>query len=132
MRIRKVERKWLIVGLAAELLFAIVMGYTGGALGIGAWYPPVLTFLTRPFVCPAGAMTYTQHQSQIGSETYTTVSFFCADAQTGDTVVLDSDRVARLATPFFSLLFFAAFLALTYAYWYSPVGPAKNDGLHLW
>jgi len=132
MKTRKVKPKWLILGIAVELLFAIVMGYTGGALGIGAWYPPVLTFLARPFVCPNGEMTYTQHQSQIGSETYTTVSFFCADEQTGETITLDPDKVALIATPFFSVLVFATFLAITYGYWYSGVGPAKNEGLYLW
>ena len=30
--VKKVKPRWLIAGIAIELLFAIVIGYTGGAL----------------------------------------------------------------------------------------------------
>lgn len=132
MKIRKVKRSSLIIGIAAELLFAVIMGYTAGAAGLGALYPPALELVTSPFVCANGQMTHTQHRSQIGSTTYTSVSFFCTDKDSGIKTELDLETVIRYGTPFYSLLFFAIFLVLTYLYWYSSVGPAKNDGLLLW
>ena len=132
MKIRKVKTSSLILGIVVELLFAVLMGYTAGAIGLGALYPPALQLVTKPFVCANGEMTYTQQQSQIGSETYTSVLFFCTEEDTGIKTELDLDTVTLYGTPFYSLLFFVIFLALTYVYWYSSVGPAKNDGLHLW
>lgn len=132
MKIRKVKTSSLIIGIVVELLFAIIIGYTGGAMGFGSLYPPLLNLASKPFVCPNGQMSYVQHKNQIGPDTYTTISLFCMDEKSGIKTELNPNTVFLYATPFFGLLFFAVSLVITYLYWYSKDGPAKNNGLLLW
>jgi len=132
MKNRKVSTRSLIFGIAIELLIAIIMGYAVGSVSIGVLYKPLLIAVTKPFVCPNGEMTYTQHKETIGNDTYTYISFFCIDERSGIKTDLDSNTVFLYGTPFYSLIFFAVILISTYLYWYSNYGPAKNEGLHLW
>jgi hypothetical protein len=131
MRTRKLKRSTLIVGIVVELIFSIFMGMTAGARGLGSLYPQ-LNLSARPFVCPGGHMSYTQHVSEIGSDTYWSATWFCVDEQSGAQQELDSTMVFLYASPVYSLVFFALLLLITYVYWYSSIGPAKNDGLELW
>lgn len=131
MKIKKVKTSILILGILAEFIFAIIMGLTAGARGLGSLYP-VLNLTARPFVCPNSQMTYTQHVSQIGSDTYWTGRWFCVDEQSGGQTELESDKVFLYASPLYVIVFFALILIITYVYWNSSIGPAKNDGLHLW
>jgi hypothetical protein len=131
MKIRKVKRSTLILGIVAELIFSVFMGVTAGARGLGSLYPQ-LNLVAKPFVCPNGPMSYVQHVSEIGSDTYWSASWFCGDEQAGASTELDPNKVFLFASPLYSLVFFVVLLTITYVYWNSSVGPAKNDGLQLW
>ena len=131
MKIRKVKTSSLLIGIVVELIFAIILGVTGGAIGLGSLYPQ-LNLVTKPFVCPGSQMSYEQNVSQVGSANYWTVSWFCVDEESGVQTELNPDTVVRYASPFYSLVFLAIFFTITYVYWNSSIGPAKNDGLYLW
>ena len=131
MKIRKVKRSALMLGILVELIFSIFMGATAGARGLGSLYPQ-LNIVAKPFVCPNSPMSYTQHISEIGSDTYWSATWFCADEGSGVKTELDSNKVFLSASPLYSFAFFALLLTITYAYWNSSIGPAKNDGLQLW
>ena len=131
MKIRKVKTSSLIIGIIVELIFSIFLGITGGARGLGSLYPQ-LNLVAKPFVCPNNHMSYTPHVSEIGSDTYWSATWFCGGEQLSVKKELDSDTVFLYASPLYSLVFFAFLLAITYAYWNSSIGPAKNDGLRLW
>lgn len=131
MKTRKLKRGTLITGIIVELLFSIIMGFTAGARGLGSLYPQ-LNLVAKPFVCPGSPMSYTQHVSEIGSATYWSATWFCGDEASGPKTELDPNTVFLYASPLYSLVFFGLFLTITYVYWNSSVGPAKNDGLQLW
>lgn len=131
MKIRKVKTNTLIWGIIALFIFSIILGYTAGARGLGSFYPQ-LNLVAKPFVCPNRPMSYTQTTSQIGSATYWDATWFCGAEQSGLKTELDANRVFLAASPFYSLLIFAVLLIITYIYWNSSIGPAKNDGLYLW
>jgi hypothetical protein len=131
MKIRKVKRSTLIIGIIVELIFSIVMGVTAGARGLGSLYPQ-LNLVARPFLCPDRQMSYTQQVSEIGSATYWSASWFCVDAQSDTRTELDPNMVFLYVSPVYSFVFFAVLMLITYVYWNSSVGPAKNDGLELW
>lgn len=131
MKIRKVKRSALMLGILVELIFAVLMGVTAGARGLGSLYPQ-LNLVAKPFVCPGSPMSYAQHVSEIGSDTYWSATWFCEDQGSGVKTELDPNLVFLYASPLYSLVFFAVFLFITYAYWNSSIGPAKNDGLELW
>ena len=107
------------------------MGHTAGAIGLGSLYPQ-LNLIAKPFVCPNSEMSYTQNMSQIGSDTYWTAKWFCVDEQLGVKSELAPDSVFLYASPLYIIVVFAALLIITYIYWNSSIGPAKNDGLHSW
>jgi hypothetical protein len=131
MKIRKIKTSTLILGIFAELIFSVFMGITAGARGLGSLYP-ALNLVAKPFVCPDSQMSYTQNVSEIGSDTYWTGRWFCVDERTAVKTELDPTRVFLFASPLYSLVFFAVLLIITYVYWNSSIGPAKNDGLYLW
>jgi len=81
------------------------MGLTTGP-GIGSHYPQ-LNLVAKPFICPNGQMSHTNQ-------------------------LLERNAVFRYASPLYIVLYFAAFLIITYVYWNSSIGPAQNDGLCLW
>jgi hypothetical protein len=56
MKIRKVKRSALMLGILVELIFSIVMGVTAGARGLGSLYPQ-LNLVARPFLCPDRQMS---------------------------------------------------------------------------
>lgn len=131
MKIRKLKRGTLVLGVLVALIFSVFLGFTAGARGFGSLYPQ-LNLAAKPFLCPNAAMSYTQHLSEIGSDTYWSATWFCDDERTGAKKELDPNTVFLYATPLYSSVFFALLLAITYAYWNSSIGPAKNDGLQLW
>jgi hypothetical protein len=131
IKIRKVKRSSLIIGILAALIVSIFFGITGGAMGFGSRYPQ-LNLAAAPFLCAGRQMTYEQHVSEIGTATYWTATWFCEDAASGVKTELDSDTVFLYASPLYSLTIFVLLIVIVYVYWNSSVGPAKNGGLHLW
>ncbi len=131
MQIRKVKTRSLIIGLTVGLIFSVFIGITGFAMGFGSRYPQ-LNLIAKPFVCPSGAMSHTQQVSHIGTDTYWTASWFCTDERSGIKTELDPDTVFSYAGIFHGLAFFVVLLVITYVYWNSSIGPARNDGLRLW
>lgn len=131
MKIRKVKRSTLVLGIIVALVFSIFMGYTAGTRGFGSLYPQ-LNLVAGPFLCPGNSMSYDQHVSEIGSDTYWSATWFCTDKDSGAKTELDSNTVFLYASPLYGVLFFAILATMTYAYWNSSIGPAKNDGLELW
>lgn len=130
MERKKIKTSSLIIGIVIELLFAIFIGFTTGP-SFGSHYPQ-LNLVAKPFVCPNGHMTYTNQNVQRYDETYWAATWFCADKQSGIKTELDSNSVFRYASPLYISLWLAIFFILTYVYWYSSTGPAKNNGIHLW
>jgi hypothetical protein len=130
MQTKKVKTSSLIIGLIVELLFAVFMGLTTGP-GFGAHYPG-LNLVTKPFICPAGQMSYTNQQVERYDETYWDATWYCEEEGSNIKSEIDSAAVFRYASPLYIFLYFAMFLTITYVYWNSNMGPAKNDGLRLW
>ena len=131
MKTRKVKTSSLIIWLLVGFIFSMIIGITGGAMGFGSRFPQ-LNLIADPFVCSNGSMSYTQNTSEIGTATYWTATWFCADEQSGVQTELDPNSVFLSAGPFFGLVFFILLLIIVYLYWNSSIGPAKNDGLRLW
>jgi hypothetical protein len=130
-KIRKLRTSTLLIGILVELIFSIFLGATAGARGLGSLYPQ-LNLVAKPFVCPNSPMSYTQTIVELGSETYWSAIWSCVDEQSGQKTELAPATVFLYASPFYSLVFFAGLLILTYVYWNSRIGPAQNDGLRLW
>jgi hypothetical protein len=131
MKIKKVKTSSLIIVLTVGFIFSIFLGITAGAMGFGSRFPG-LNLIAAPFLCPGGEMSYTQHVTEIGTATYWTADWFCVEEGTGVQKELDPNRVHGLAGTFYGLLVFGLLLGITVLYWNSSMGPAKNDGLHLW
>jgi hypothetical protein len=131
MKTRKVKTRSLILWLVVGLVFSILIGVTGGAMGLGSRFPQ-LNLVVGPFLCPGAQMSYTQNVSEIGTATYWTADWACVDEGSGANRNLDRDTVFYSAGPIYGLVFFAVLLIIVYVYWNSSIGPAKNDGLHLW
>jgi hypothetical protein len=131
MKIRKVKKSSLVIGFLAALIVSTFLGVTGGAMGFGSRFPQ-LNLVAAPFLCAGRQMSYEQHVTEIGTDTYWTATWFCEDEGSGVKTELDSDTVFMYASPFYSLVFLVLLLVIVYGYWNSSVGPAKNDGLHLW
>ena len=131
MKTKKVKTSSLVIWLMVGLIFSIIMGITGGAMGFGSRYPQ-LNLIAKPFVCPGQQMSYTQDVSEVGSATYWSADWFCVDEVSGVKTELDQNMVFLIAGPFYGLIFFVVLLGIVYLYWNSSIGPAKNDGLRLW
>lgn len=97
---------------------------------IGSIYPQ-LNLVAKPFVCPGGEMTYSQSMSTVGSASYYSSQWYCANTA-GDRKEIDPNDIFESAGLIFGLTFFAGLLAITYFYWNSNIGPAKNGGPDLW
>src|SRR5437764_9218058 len=70
-------------GIAA-FVWSIFMGVTAISIGVGAAFPPA-NRIAKPFVCPNGQMTLNQQVSNpLPGTTYTTITWYCVDAQSGD------------------------------------------------
>jgi hypothetical protein len=131
MKIKKVKTSSLIIGLMVELIFSIFLGVIAVSIGFGSIFPQ-LNLIARPFLCPKQEMSHTQNVTEIGSDTYWSATWFCMDEGSGSRTELDPGTVHGYAGSFYGLLIFMAMFGLTYLYWNSSIGPAKNDGLRLW
>lgn len=100
-------------------------------MGLGSRFPQ-LNAIAKPFVCPSQQLSYMQDVSEIGTATYWTAAWFCVDEQSGARTQLNPNRVFLSAGSIYGLVLFVVLFGLTYLYWNSSIGPAKNDGLHLW
>lgn len=125
MKTRKIKPSSLVIGLAVGFLFSTFIGIIGISRGLGSIYPQ-LNKIAKPFVCPSQQMTYAQHITEIGSETYWSTTWFCAEIE------IASNTISLYAGLFYGLILFVILLILVYVYWNSSIGPAKNDGLYLW
>lgn len=130
-RVRKLKKSTLIIGLTVGLLFSVTIGVAGGAMGLGSLYPQ-LNLIAKPVVCPLGEMSYSQNVSTIGTANYYTAKWFCADLRSGERTEIDPNSIFLSSGLVFGLAFFAILLLVTYLYWNSSIGPAKNDGPLLW
>jgi hypothetical protein len=130
-RIKTVKRSSLAIGLAVGFAFSMIMGVTAGAMGLGSLYPQ-LNLVVGPLVCRNGQMTYSQQISEVGPARYYTAKWHCVDEPSGERSELDPNTVFLLASPVYGLPLFVILLVITYFYWNSSIGPAKNDGLRLW
>jgi hypothetical protein len=130
MKVKKVKTTSLIIGLVVGFIFSIFLGITAVSMGLGSIYPG-LNLIAKPFVCPGQQMSYTQHVSEIGSDTYWSATWFCVD-EAGLNTEPDPDKVHGYAGSFHGILIFFMLLGLTVLYWNSSIGPLKNDGLRLW
>ena len=128
---RKIRTSTLVFGIVVELIFSIIFGITAGARGLGTLYPQ-LNLVASPFVCPHGSMSSAQSKNETGTGTEWSARWFCVDDQTGARSEIDHTSVILYASPIYILLFFVTLLVITYVYWNSSVGPARNDDLHLW
>ena len=131
MKTKKVKTSSLVLWLMVGLIFSIIIGVTGGAMGFGSRYPQ-LNLIAKPFVCPGQQMSYTQDVSQVGSATYWSAVWFCVDESSGVKTEINQNTVFLIAGIFYGLIFFVVLLIVVYLYWNSSIGPAKNDGLRLW
>lgn len=131
MKIGKVKTSSLITWLIVVLIFSVFIGITGISMGLGSIYPQ-LNLVAKPFVCPSQQMSYAQNASEIGSDTYWNATWFCKDEQSDNKTEINPNTIFLFAGSIYGLLFFSVLLIITYLYWYSNFGPAKNDGLHLW
>jgi hypothetical protein len=130
MQTRKVKTSSLIIGIAVELLFAIFMGLTTGP-GIGSHYPQ-LNLVAKPFICPNGQMSHTNQLLERYDETWWDATWYCEEKGSNAKTELERDAVFLYASPLYMVLYFASFLIITYMYWNSSIGPAKNGGPRLW
>lgn len=125
------KRSTLAIGLAVAFAFAIIIGITGGAMGLGSLFPR-LNAIAQPFVCPGGQIEYTKQVTEVGTASYHTARWFCRDHSSGDAREIEGNRVFIIAGIFHGIVIFAILLLITYLYWNSSIGPAKNDGPLLW
>jgi hypothetical protein len=130
-QIRTIKKTTLVISLLVGLTFSLVMGFTGGAMGIGSLYPQ-MNLIAKPFVCSGGQMSYSQQASRIGTATYWTAKWYCVDEQSGAKTEIDPDAIFLYAGAVYGFVFFAFLLLITYFYWNSSIGPAKNGGPRLW
>ena len=127
----KIKRSTLAIGLAIGLAFSMIIGVTGGAMGFGSLYPQV-NLIVGPFVCPGERMSYSQQVSKIGTATYYTANWQCVDERSAEKTEINSNTVFLIAGSIYGVIFFAFLLLITYFYWNSSIGPAKNGGPKLW
>lgn len=128
---RILKKSTLATGLAIGFAFSLVMGVTAGAMGLGSLYPR-LNLIAQPFVCPGGLMSYSQQVSSIGTANYYTAKWMCTDTASYEIREIDASSVHLTAGIFYGIAFFVILLLITYLYWHSSIGPARNGGPLLW
>ena len=131
MKTKKVKTSSLITWLVVGFVFSMLMGITGGAMGLGSRFPG-LNLIVGPFLCPNAQMSYTQNVSEIGTATYWTADWVCMDEESGVIRELEPNTVFFSAGPIYGVVFFVVLLGIVHLYWNSSIGPARNDGLRLW
>ena len=120
-----VKKSTLAIGIIVALAFSLIMGITAIARGFGSIYPS-LNIIAKPFVCGAGEMTHSLSMSHAGTATYYSSRWYCSGTE------IDANQVFLFAGIPYGLVLFAIFLVITYLYWHSSIGPAKNGGPPLW
>lgn len=118
----------LLVGLLA---FAILIGVTGVAMGIGSIYPGV-NLIASPIACPGRHLASSQQVTRVGTVTYYTATWSCTNDSTGERSPIDPSTVHLTAGAIYGLALFGILLLVLVLYWNSSIGPAKNDGRRLW
>ena len=92
----------LIIGF----FFSIFMGVFAISIGFGALYPP-LNYISKPFSCPNGELTFQQNVSNpLPGTTYTTAGWTCTDSKTGAQTHIDAIKMGVYAGPIQGLLIF--------------------------
>jgi len=98
--------------LVEGFLWSIFIGVVGISIGLGALYPP-LNYVAKPFVCPAGQMTFEKHVDQATpSQTFYSADWYCTKGEAA--AQSESDRLPISpfvsAGVFYGLLCFLLFL----------------------
>jgi hypothetical protein len=100
-------------------------------MGFGSRFPQ-LNLIVSPLLCPNQQMSYTQNVTEVGTATYWTATWFCVDEGSGLRTELEPGMVHGYAGSVYGVLILILLLGITYLYWNSSIGPARNDGLRLW
>jgi len=101
---------WLIAGFA----WSIFMGVFAISIGVGALYPP-LNYISQPFSCPNGQLSFQQNVSNpVPGTTYTTAGWTCTDSKTGTQTPIDAIKMSVYAGPFYGLLLFLIICLIWY------------------
>ena len=100
-------------------------------MGLGSLFPQLNT-IAQPFVCSGGQITYTKRVTEVGTANYHTARWFCRYSSSGELRQIDANTVFITAGTFHGLAMFVIILLITYLYWNSSIGPAKNGGPRLW
>ena len=92
----------LIIGF----FFSIFMGVFAISIVFGALYPP-LNYISKPFSCPNGQLSFIQNVSNpLPGTTYTTAGWTCTDSKTGAQTHIDAIKMGVYAGPIQGLLIF--------------------------
>jgi len=94
--------------LAEGLFWSIFIGVVGISIGLGALYPP-LNYVAKPFVCPAGQMTFEKRVDQATpSQTFYSAAWFCTKGESA--AETKSISPFAFAGVFYGVLCFPLFL----------------------
>jgi hypothetical protein len=128
---RRLRKAHLAGILLALLAFSLLIGVTGGAMGLGSMYPAI-NLIASPIACPGRHLAYSQQTTRVGSATYYTAEWFCTDDASAERSRAEPYRVYMSAGLVFGVVIFAGFFVILVLYWNSAIGPAKNRGPRLW
>jgi hypothetical protein len=100
MKFNRVALFWIF-------LWSIFMGVTAISIGFGAMFPS-MNRVAAPFVCPRGEMELeTQTYRPYPGKTVTTLTWYCADAESGERTELGIFPMSLYAGVFYGLVLFA-------------------------
>jgi hypothetical protein len=103
MKFNRVALFWIFI-------WSIFMGVTTISIGFGALFPS-MNRITKPLVCPRGEMELeTQVYRPYPGSTITTLTWYCADHETGERTELGLFPMSFYAGVFYGLLLFAAII----------------------
>jgi hypothetical protein len=109
MKFNRVALFWIFV-------WSIFMGITAISIGFGALFPS-MNRITKPLVCPRGEMELeTEVYRPYPGSTITTMTWYCADHQTGERTELGIFPMSLYAGVFYGLLLFAVIVLGWYLY----------------
>jgi hypothetical protein len=109
MKFNRVALFWIFV-------WSIFMGITAISIGFGALFPS-MNRIAKPLVCPRGEMELeTQVYRPYPGSTITTMTWYCADHETGERTELGIFPMSLYAGVFYGLLLFAVIVLGWYLY----------------
>lgn len=127
---RTVRKGTLVASLVIVLAFSLLIGVIGIARGLGSIYPQ-LNQVAQPLVCRGGELMHKQIRSNANGANYWATTWSCKLSFDLEKEI-DPGRVFMYSGAIYGVGLFVILLLVTYLYWNSNIGPAKNDGLRLW